>query len=184
MITSANWTARFLDASVFMKVNDGQRRLYVTTTEAYLQARDSERSWSKMKAMPKADETVGLDTLLANDVAIESCWRYNEQLDRLPSLNSSFASHESQWSTRSQVDGRDNVDIQQRPLSPRSEARPPPQRTISLSSSAPALSLSSSAPALSHIKEIIRDFRHRRGLRRGVRWRRHHRETTSHLPFT
>ena len=45
MVTSATWTADLLDSSVFMKVNDGQRRLYITTPHAYLQKSDGGWTW-------------------------------------------------------------------------------------------------------------------------------------------
>ncbi len=82
----------------------------------------------------------------ANNVAIEACWTYNDRLDQLVSLHSSFASHASRWSTQSQV-GADNVDSQDaQPLSPQSQFRPQRQRTVSLPGSVDPVHTKDSLP--------------------------------------
>ncbi|KAK3718048.1 hypothetical protein LTR37_005474 [Vermiconidia calcicola] len=133
MITSANWTAAFLESSVFMKVNDGQRRLYVTTPQAYMQEHVGTWAWKRLRALPIFNATAEEQAAQAQNVAIEACWTYNDQLDHVSSAHSSFASHGSQWSTRSQAAVTDDPDRQ--PMSPRSEVRILRQRPSSLPSS-------------------------------------------------
>lgn len=138
MVTSASWTAGFLDASVFMKVNEGQRRLYLTTPAAYLQADDARWTWQTIRKLPIFDATGEEKAAQMNNVAIEACWTYNEQLDQPMSLHSSFASNESQWSIKSQLADHDAEEVYRRPISPLSDARRPHYRTVSLPSSSSA----------------------------------------------
>ena len=139
MITSATWTASFLDSNVFMKVTDGQRRLYMTTPDAYAQPSGDACSWRKIRELPLVDAS-GEEQLAQNEhLAIEACWTYNEQLDYVPSVHSSFGSHESQWSTRSQIALNDAEGSEHPPASPRSESHLLRQRTVSLPSSSSAI---------------------------------------------
>lgn len=136
MVTSATWTAPFLDASVFMKVTNGQRRLYITMSDAYLQPNSEAWSWKKLHDLPIIDASGEEQAAQRDNLAIEACWSYNEQLDYVPSVHSSFGSHESQWSTRSQIAANDNdTSDQDPPISPRSSSLLPRQRTVSLPSS-------------------------------------------------
>ena len=137
MVTSASWTAAFLDSSVFMKVNDGQRRLYVTTPEAYIQPSGPTWSWPKIRELPLVDASGEEQAAQATNAFIEACWTHNDQLDQPTSVHSSFASHESQWSTKSQLPEPEEDDIGRQPMSPRSEARPVRPRTVSLPGSSP-----------------------------------------------
>lgn len=141
MVTSASWTAGFLDSSVFMKVNNGQRRLYVTTPEAYYQSSGVGWSWPQIRKLPTDNQPVQDPSEKGTTVAIESCWTYHEHLDRAFSERSSFVSHESQWSTRSQLDNQESAGAEPKPLSPNSEAPILRQRTVSLPSSASASGL-------------------------------------------
>lgn len=106
MVTPAIWTARFLDSSVFMKVSEGQRRLYVTTPHAYLQESSDGLSWPSIRQMPIRDSNGEVQPgQIDPRIAIEACWSYNDKLDYIPSLHASFASHashQSAWSTKSQ----------------------------------------------------------------------------------
>jgi hypothetical protein len=135
MVTSASWTASFLDSSVFMKVTDGHRRLYLTTSDAYIQPIGDVWSWKNIRELPLVDASGEEQAAQNEKLAIEACWTYNEQLDYVPSGHSSFGSHESQWSTRSQLAANDAGDLEDPPISPRSELLLPRQRTISLPSS-------------------------------------------------
>jgi len=132
MVTSAAWTASFLD-SCAMKIKDRQRRLYVTTSEAYLQPVSGGWSWQKLCQLPIYDASGEEQAAQATNAAIEACWTYNERLDRRISTHSSFASHASRWSTRSQQPADQPEGCQQEaPPSPHSEARPGHYRAISL----------------------------------------------------
>lgn len=130
MVTSATWSARWLDSSVFMKVNDGQRRLYITTAESYLQSAGQTWTWPKIRKLPVPDATEDGTSAELNDVAIEACWSYNDRLDQLPSLQSSFASHESQWSLGSSDSNPEGPAVDQRLKGP----RPYHHRTVSMPS--------------------------------------------------
>lgn len=129
MVTSASWTADMLESSAMMKVNDGQRRLYITTPHAYLQNGTDKWTWKTLKDLPARNEQGEVRHKIGRNVAIEACWSYNDKLDYIPSLHSSFGSHTSH---KSQVDsGAPQVPDQ--PMSPLSDARPLRQRTISSS---------------------------------------------------
>ena len=146
MVTSANWTAPFLDSSVFMKLSDGQRRLYVTTPDAYTQPSDNEWSWKKIRGLPLFDASGEEQAAQNENLAIEACWTYNEQLDYVPSVHSSFGSHESQWSTTSQFPANEDEKQDDPPASSRSESPLPRQRTVSLPTS---------NSAFVHLREIL-----------------------------
>lgn len=139
MISSAHWTAPFLDSSVFMKVSDGQRRLYVTTPEAYIQPSGESRwTWKTLRDLPLYEASSDERTAKERNVALEACWNYNDRLDQMVSLHSSFASHESQWSSHSQYGGDDTVALDHQALSPSVHLQPHRQRTVSLPESSAA----------------------------------------------
>jgi hypothetical protein len=102
MVTPAMWTAEFLEASVFMKVDDHQRRLYMTTSEAYTQPEVAGWTWPTIRRIPSVDAMGKLQVAQNTGRVIESCWTYHERLDHVDRLDSSFAERESVWSTRSQ----------------------------------------------------------------------------------
>ncbi|KAK5684210.1 hypothetical protein LTS10_004074 [Elasticomyces elasticus] len=92
MVTPALWTAGFLDSAVIMKINDGQRRLYITTPEAYIQSDIDGWSWPKLRQLPLFDASDDERAANARGSAIEACWAHNETLDRpAASLAPSFA---------------------------------------------------------------------------------------------
>lgn len=132
MITSAAWTAELLESSAFMKCNDGQRRLYITTPRAYLQT-DEGWTWKSLRQLPARDASGGLQAdTVSRGVAIEACWSYNDKLDYVPSLHSSFGSHASRKSHREIVEQPNDLP---HPMSPLSDARTLRQRTVSLPTS-------------------------------------------------
>lgn len=134
MVTSACWTASFLDSSVVMKVNDGQRRLYVTTRDAYLQPGERSWSWQKIKELPLFDADGEERAAQADGVAIEACWTYNEHLDQSWSTRSSFTARDLHWSTRDRHVDEPPPGDAENPISPRSDTRHSRQRTASLPS--------------------------------------------------
>ncbi|KAK5725642.1 hypothetical protein LTR15_003832 [Elasticomyces elasticus] len=92
MVTPALWAAGFLDSAVIMKINDGHRRLYITTPEAYIQSDINGWSWEKLKQLPLFDASDDERAANARGSAIEACWAHNETLDRpAASLAPSFA---------------------------------------------------------------------------------------------
>ena len=137
MITSAAWTADFLESSALMKVNDGQRRLYITTPHAYLQTGSEGWTWKSLQSLAVRDGRGEVQThRIRRNVAIEACWSYNDRLDYVPSLHSSFGSHVSR---KSHQDPAEQKKIHHQPMSPlSSEVRTLRQRTISLPGSEPA----------------------------------------------
>ncbi|KAF2863050.1 hypothetical protein K470DRAFT_255557 [Piedraia hortae CBS 480.64] len=81
MVTSATWSAQFLDAGIFMKLSsDSIRRLYITTPEAYIQPSGCGFSWRSLRRLPVHNATPEEENL--QSVAIEACWSYCERLDR------------------------------------------------------------------------------------------------------
>ncbi|KAF2173986.1 hypothetical protein M409DRAFT_62187 [Zasmidium cellare ATCC 36951] len=108
MVTPATWTAEFLEASVFMKVNDGERRLYLTTTEGYTQPARLGWTWPELRSLPAFDvDGIVQEAQIDGDI-VEACWTYNDRLDHSTSLHSSFASshEESGWDV-SEDDGHE-----------------------------------------------------------------------------
>ena len=134
MATSATWSARWFDSSVFMKVNDGQRRLYITSPEAYLQSVGPVWTWQKIRKLPLHDASEEEDSAKLSGVAIEACWSYNDRLDQSLSSHASFDSHESQWSIRSQDSDLESVRADPQPTLARYELRSHHQRTVSMPS--------------------------------------------------
>lgn len=93
MVTSESWTAGFLDSDVSMRVSNGQRRLYLTTREAYLQSREHGWSWEKLRQLR-----------MYGSGKEETCWAYDDRLDSLANSHAPFVprnSQESQWHDRS-----------------------------------------------------------------------------------
>jgi hypothetical protein len=152
MVSSACWTASFLDSSVMMKITDGQRRLYMTTPEGYLQPGEG-WSWQSLRQLPLFDASSEEQEAQASHLAVEACWTYNDRLDARPmSVHTSFASqhsHQSAWDqdtqhfNQSESDERDEQ--LHNPMSPQLGTRPFHHRTVSLPlSSSPESVLKSS----------------------------------------
>lgn len=139
MATSGLWTAEFLDSSVCMKVNDGQRRLYITTPEAYLQADDG-WSWQALRQLPIYDASGDEQAAQADSRVIEACWSYNDRLDEMTSAHASFAaSHASQWSIRSEHSPHESRFEGERLPSPAKGMHIGHQRAVSLPTSSSAI---------------------------------------------
>jgi hypothetical protein len=181
MITSATWTADFLESSALMKVNDGQRRLYITTPHSYLQTGSEGWTWKSLQRLAARDDRGEVQShRIRRNVAIEACWSYNDRLDYVPSLHSSFGSHVSR---RSQGDPAEQKKLHHQPMSPLSDARTLHQRTSSLpASEAPTTAIkrrvassgtSDIAPASSDPADLVSNKRPRLSVspeaeRRGV----------------
>lgn len=136
MVTSATWNAEFLEASVFMKVNDGERRLYLTTPDGYTQPSRLGWSWPGLRNLPAFDvDGVVQEAQIDGDI-VEACWTYNDRLDHSASLNSSFASshEESGWGVS---DGEGTAEIKNDvPMLSPTATRHSRMRSASLPSSA------------------------------------------------
>jgi hypothetical protein len=154
MITSASWTADLLESSAIMKLNAGQRRLYITTPHAYLQNATHDWTWKALKGLPARDDSGEMQShTIGRNVAIEACWSYNDKLDYIPSLHSSFGSR-SNASHKSHYEDQNTslVPYAHQPMSPLSDARPlhqnQRQRTRTISSSQPLPTSEPTAPIL------------------------------------
>ena len=104
---AAIWTANFLASSIFMRAAAGQRRLYITTREGYLQHSEGETqswTWKSIRELPC--ETEDTDTLIINHSAEEQfqedCWNHRPELDTPISAYSSFNSQVSAEALRAQ----------------------------------------------------------------------------------
>ncbi|GAB7360493.1 hypothetical protein MBLNU230_g8444t1 [Neophaeotheca triangularis] len=105
MVTPAIWASGFLDSSVFMKVQEGHRRLYITTPHAYEQQTHIGFTWAQIRGLPVHDAQAQEQAAQTSGKVVEACWTYNEKLDHAPSLHSSFvtrASDGSHWDLESQ----------------------------------------------------------------------------------
>lgn len=113
MISAAHWTAHFLNSGVLMRAAGGQRRLFVTQREAYLQQSshdDNAWTWQRMRELPRVHLSPDLqkegntdaNTLhVAEADAKEACWSYYPACDPPASTTSSFSSsHSGQLSLR------------------------------------------------------------------------------------
>ncbi|KAK3113325.1 hypothetical protein LTR53_009500 [Teratosphaeriaceae sp. CCFEE 6253] len=145
MITSATWSAGFIDCSVCMKVNGGQRRLYVTTPDAYVQADREGWSWSTLKGLPLFEASSEEQSACATGSAIEACWAYNQSLDQPVSTAASFAASQGsalfsdqQYHFRSDEGMDENAESGSRPLVLPLGTLAKRQRTVSLPSSSSA----------------------------------------------
>ena len=107
MLSSAIWTASFLASNVFMKAAGGQRRLYLTTRDGYLQLSENlspSWNWAKIQDLPLMAEHVEGPKML-NELDPEtdgSCWEYHPELDAASSVYSSFDSQVSVDAARAQ----------------------------------------------------------------------------------
>lgn len=107
MVSPALWTATFLASNVFMNAAGGQKRLFITTREGYLQRSEMQFSswtWSKLQDLPRIAEDT--DTPIANQVPegklTEACWTHHSELDAPSSQYSSFHSQLSASAARAQ----------------------------------------------------------------------------------
>ncbi|KAF2268594.1 hypothetical protein CC78DRAFT_530035 [Lojkania enalia] len=146
MASSAIWSAQFLAAGVMMRVSGGNRRLYVTHREAYLQPIEEEEScltWQRLRQLPRFQEAQDSQTdgneghcqpQVAEADAREACWAFFEAYDQPPvSVTSSFSSNHSiqlsvrpaerQW-RRSITPSSILKNKQPHPISPLSENHP------------------------------------------------------------
>lgn len=141
MVTPAAWSAAFLESSVLMKAS-GERRLYLTTPEGYLQPPSVCWDWPSLRVLPMYDIGGELQNAQAEGHVIEACWSYNDRLDHIASLHSSFASRsESPWSAtaghqKSDIENRNDVSM----ASP-DASRHLTQRSVSLPSAASVLAM-------------------------------------------
>lgn len=97
MVTPATWSASFLDSSVFMKSN-GERRLYLTTPDGYMQPSRPSWSWQGIRQLPLYDGDGELQAAEALGKVIDACWSFTPRLDHVTSPQSSYASGDSPWS--------------------------------------------------------------------------------------
>ncbi|KAF2422465.1 hypothetical protein EJ08DRAFT_480703 [Tothia fuscella] len=109
LITPDLWTAEFLISGVIMRASGGQKRLFVTTKEAYLQPSgelSSSWTWQKLRELPRVEAEEQIDkggSHVPEADALEPCWVYHPSLDPHPSsIHSSFASHVSASSIHEQ----------------------------------------------------------------------------------
>ncbi|KAF2244574.1 hypothetical protein BU26DRAFT_522385 [Trematosphaeria pertusa] len=158
MENSAVWSAQFLDSGVIMRLSDGQKRLYVTQREAYVQSSDqmgSSWTWQEVRQLPRyqADPDSQMEgneeqcqPQVAEADAREACWAFCEAYDAPPSsVNSSFSSHHSHQLSMRPADQQWGCSITPssilknrppQPISPLSEfhpQRPGRNRTVSAS---------------------------------------------------
>ncbi|KAK5293295.1 hypothetical protein LTR16_001727 [Cryomyces antarcticus] len=100
MVTAATWTADFLSSGVLMKAAGGQRRLFITQRDAYIQQGEAGWTWQKLRELPRrVPDSQDPESHVGEADAKEACWAYDPSFDPPPSANSSFssdASHRSQ----------------------------------------------------------------------------------------
>jgi len=143
MVTPAIWSAGFLESSVFMKVGEGERRLYLTTPNGYIQPARPGWTWSTLKSLAVYGVAGEVQQAQAAGDVVEACWTRHAHLDHNSSLHLSFkSSQDSLWGTSH--DASDGALDQQEDvamLSP-TTTRPSYIRSTSLPSSDPAFSRS------------------------------------------
>lgn len=109
MSTSALWTAQFLAAGIIMRVSGGQKRLYVTQRDAYLQTTSHAAptwTWPRLRELPRtrtATPQPHSNSHVTEADARESCWSYYPGYDDAPvaaSLSFTSSTHSGQLSLR------------------------------------------------------------------------------------
>lgn len=104
LVSPALWTADFLTSGVLMRAPAGQKRLFITTLESYIQQSTDESvswTWDKIRELPRnglfqTEQTTYADAQAPEPVVLETCWSHHPALDGIPrSVHSSFASHHS-----------------------------------------------------------------------------------------
>jgi type IV secretory pathway protease TraF len=103
LVSPALWTADFLASGVVMRAPAGQKRLFVTTCEAYVQQSSnlsSSWTWGRLKGLPRVvnpevKPSVSTGSNDSEPALAEPCWAHHPALDGLPSVHSSFTSHHS-----------------------------------------------------------------------------------------
>ncbi|KAI9675147.1 MAG: hypothetical protein M1829_003507 [Trizodia sp. TS-e1964] len=99
MLTSALWTTEFLCSSVAMRASAGQKRLFVTSCDAYLQHEGREHAdytWQTLRQLPRTNAIQGESETncahLQAGNAKEVCWEWDPKLDPpISTFNSSFS---------------------------------------------------------------------------------------------
>ena len=116
MLTPAVWTAEFLSSSVIMHAQGGQKRLFVTNPEAYLQHtgdQGSDWTWQKLRELPRfTSPEVQSEAGVGEADAKEACWNYRPTCDPPPSLVSSFSSIVSSHPSRPSAYGSSHAPSQ------------------------------------------------------------------------
>ncbi|KAE9968965.1 hypothetical protein EG328_007150 [Venturia inaequalis] len=103
LVSPALWTADFLTSGVLMRAPAGQKRLFITTHESYIQQSTDESvswTWDKIRELPRnsffhARQNINAEAQAREPVVLEACWGHHPTLDGIPSVHSSFASHHS-----------------------------------------------------------------------------------------
>jgi hypothetical protein len=199
IITPALWTAEFFASGVFMRAPGGQKRLFITTRDAYLQPSNEDIpswTWQRLRLLarvPAPEEDAQAEGVPEAD-AREPCWAYHPSLDVPPSVHSSFDSHTSrvsnsfvqesaqeiskalqgaestQRSEDSESDSDDPIAVVQ-PITPTSEF--PTQRSMlhkhSRRTSNPLAAAPFSAPQSSHHLQTSRNLQNPQISKRQIR---------------
>ena len=109
MLTPAVWTAEFLLSSVIMRGQGGQKRLFITNPDAYLQHNDRKDfgwTWQKLRELPRITSSEAQsDSGVGEADAKEACWNYHPSYDPPQSVASSFSSIVSTHLSRTSVRG-------------------------------------------------------------------------------
>ncbi|KAI9685913.1 MAG: hypothetical protein M1822_004191 [Bathelium mastoideum] len=109
MLTPAIWTAEFLMSSIIMRAQGGQKRLFITNADAYLQHKDHDGSnwtWQKLRELPRITSPEAPSEAGVGEAdAKEACWNHHPNYDPQQSLTSSFSSVRSSHVSRASIRG-------------------------------------------------------------------------------
>ncbi|KAI6354198.1 hypothetical protein MCOR25_008706 [Pyricularia grisea] len=167
MLTPTLWDAAFLMSSVVMKAT-GLHRLYVTQPEAYVQdkiSRDSGSGWTWQRLRELAPALPDSQSSSASTVDAEEdeqCWKWNDRLDELPTVETSREQAAAANRSRSTAASSSQVFYTaQSPATTQAKSpvmlrerrgpRPPHLRTASMPQAAPALSSPAGQPAVGRV---------------------------------
>jgi hypothetical protein len=96
LVTPALWTAQSLAADVMMRASGGQKRLFITTREGYVQEDEEGWTWSKLRQLPRIhdpDSQRPAEEEVPEADAFEPCWKHHPAIDDVASAQASFHSH-------------------------------------------------------------------------------------------
>ncbi|KAH0559384.1 hypothetical protein GP486_004097 [Trichoglossum hirsutum] len=122
MLTPALWTVDFLASSAVMMAKAGQKLLFVTHRDGYIQSQDerTQWTWQKLRELPRVDPTgQSFNEMSSGQVheadAKEPCWEWDGKLD--PPISSTSSSSFASI-TSSHGSSQHSYQVKPTPLSP------------------------------------------------------------------
>lgn len=89
LVTPAAWDLSFLNSGVFMHGKGGNKRLYLTTADGYIQPGNSGWTWQQIRDLPRYENVIARSgSLFSKEAPSEPFWEPTAPLDDAPSFDS------------------------------------------------------------------------------------------------